>query len=229
MKQFHLVRSYDPGSSLEIGNDKFTPSDWLADFSSRRRAGIGGPACEAIQRTKMKPLTYSLFFGVCLTLAALCMTATPSYGQFSSPVTVKNTPAQAVPTKDQYNLALATPLNQSGPVNFGVGIFTGSTSTFTVPANQKLVLTYLSALCSFQAPTDAIISLILNASPAVFFTTQSKAAPGNGPTAVVGIGGTPLQTVIDPGTQVQIQADRTVATETGTCGIAFSAYLVAVP
>ena len=152
-------------------------------------------------------------------------------------VNVVNTNAEAVPTKDQFNLALATPVSFTDSFTMGPNIFGGESNYYQVPANRKLVIQYISMRCDLAGSADALgmVSSDQNLPPGnttflgIFIPMRSVPYPATGAGHVLSVGGTPVTVIFDPGKVVQLGAYRTNGTDTAFCFGGFTGYLVAVP
>ncbi len=152
-------------------------------------------------------------------------------------VNVGNTTSSPVPTKDQYNLALATPVSFTASFTMDPNIFGGESSVYTVPDNKRLVIQYVSMQCDLPGSADAIGKLASSqglppgstAFMGVFVPMRSVPYPAIGAGHVLSIGGTPAEVLFDGGTSVQIDVDRTNGTDIALCFVGFTGYLIAVP
>jgi hypothetical protein len=144
-------------------------------------------------------------------------------------VSINNTPAAAVPVKDQYDPALQTlwsVFKQQATTNSSLEV------EFATPASQRVVVKHASARCEFlPAGTDMILEVLVTQgnpaviSPSVFIPLETKSTSFGG----IAVGGSAVDLTIPAASQVGLFVFTTTGAGNPLCQLAVEGYSVTVP
>ena len=141
-----------------------------------------------------------------------------------SAVTINNPASQPVPTTDPTNAAVSPTL--AAFVNASLGTSDTVEVPFSQNTGRRFMVRYLSASCSSQTPGNYILTV--TGPNTLFMSIEAKFRGFNFEKAV---GGTPVEMMIDSGTEVRFLVSRAAnnAATAANCSIAMVGYTVLQP